>query len=372
MLELTGGPEPTSRYPLRSAGEHFVAAALQVGRRRCASGSACALRAAVAPNDEIGAAVEAAAQLLGARRTHVSASFSFRTRRTSVSSAAHHMDGGDRRGDRFLPRARRTGAPSRRIGGAHLGLRRRSGQALLPPSTTCARGARSRRRRATWPARSATSMCCCCRRPPTCRRARGRSTAEPRRSISSAGIEIVRLCAIHGDFQCGRPAGHLSAARHVARRTAHRRAARGAARGGCAAACARGLVRARAAVGGPLGGASAALRVVLSVRLSRPPALPPSASFAARAQDRFGVAVGLLAALEHQIAGGLERDVVVGIVRRACDTRGRRRSAGRRPPPCGAAPASPASCEQMPWRSQLATCWLEMRSVARSSISATL
>ena len=50
---------------------------------------------------------------------------------------------------------------------------------------------------------------------------------------------------------------------------------------------------------------------------------------------------------------------------------GRPRSAGRPPPPCAAWSPSPASSLQTPWCSQLAMCWLEMRSVARSSISPT-
>ena len=92
---------------------------------------------------------------------------------------------------------------------------------------------------------------------------------------------------------------------------------------------------------------------------------------AARMQDRLGVAVGLGAALEDEVAGGLEGDRGRRNPAPSDDSADRRRSAGRRRAAMRCSVSITCSSETMPWRSQLAMCWLEMRSVARSSIRPT-
>ena len=86
----------------------------------------------------------------------------------------------------------------------------------------------------------------------------------------------------------------------------------------------------------PEGGAQPRQRCVVNAPPVRRLQLQP-----ARVQDRLGVAVRLLAALEHQIAGRLEGDSC----RSPAPSAGRadrRRSAGRPPPPCASASPSPA------------------------------
>ena len=77
MLELTCGPEPTSRYPLRTRAE-FSAAACAAPQRSAPLRVGVALRApgGIAPVEEIGVAVETAASEL-ARAGHTVSEFRF-------------------------------------------------------------------------------------------------------------------------------------------------------------------------------------------------------------------------------------------------------------------------------------------------------
>ena len=78
---------------------------------------------------------------------------------------------------------------------------------------------------------------------------------------------------------------------------------------------------------------------VLGLRCARPAYAVPNVRFAStppRVQDRLGVAVGLLAALEDQVAGRLEGDRLRRSPAPSAGRADRRRSAGRPRPPCAA------------------------------------
>ena len=117
------------------------------------------------------------------------------------------------------------------------------------------------------------------------------------------------------------------------------------------------LVDAKARPAGPSPAA------VLPGELLRP--LPPVR------QGALGVAVGLGAARRRPAPA---RPGTTGCARGPCSSAGSRarwRSARRPAPPCARTSRAPSPRRRAPWCSQFAICWLEIRSVARSSISPT-
>ena len=88
-------------------------------------------------------------------------------------------------------------------------------------------------------------------------------------------------------------------------------------------------------------------------------------------EQGLGIAGRLADALRRSARGRPGRRCSLRNPAPSADRRGRPHSAGRPPPPSAAAPPRPRSRPTTPWSSQLATCWLEIRQVARSSIRPT-